>query len=120
MPGFVQQQSAALAQEGQEHAAAQCDHDDPPLVAAEHESAGNTAEHHRDLAEHGRFCVYNEVECAQNGSPEENVGGTYITTSGEIKQVDNIQRTIVLMDGTVIPIEDILEIKSTFDEDELR
>ena len=39
-------------------------------------------------------------------------GGEYVTVSGKVKKVDATERTIVLTDGTVIPVEDILEIDS--------
>ena len=38
-------------------------------------------------------------------------GGACVTNLGTIKRIDPLQGIVVLMDGTVIPIEDILEIK---------
>lgn len=42
---------------------------------------------------------------------EKKDGGAYVTNLGTIKKIDPLQGIVVLMDGTVIPIEDILEIK---------
>ena len=42
---------------------------------------------------------------------EKKDGGAYVTNLGTIKRIDPLQSIVVLMDGTVIPIEDILEIK---------
>lgn len=39
-------------------------------------------------------------------------GGSYVTTTGRLKKVDVIERFIVLMDGTKIPLHDILNIES--------
>ena len=40
-------------------------------------------------------------------------GGAYIDTTGRIKKIDPLAGRIVLMDGTVIPVEDVLEIEIT-------
>ena len=42
---------------------------------------------------------------------EKKDGGAYVTNLGTIKKIDPLRGIVVLMDGTVIPIEDILEIK---------
>lgn len=42
---------------------------------------------------------------------EKKDGGAYVTNLGTIKKIDPLQGIVVLMDGTVIPIEDILEIE---------
>ena len=34
-------------------------------------------------------------------------GGTYVTISGDFRRIDESNHTVVLMDGTTIPIEDI-------------
>ena len=34
-------------------------------------------------------------------------GGTYITTTGRLKKLDTVQRVLVLLDGTSIPLEDV-------------
>ena len=38
-------------------------------------------------------------------------GGAYITMSGPIKKIDDVEHTVIMRDGTVIPIDDILEIE---------
>lgn len=48
-------------------------------------------------------------------------GGAYIDTVGRIKRVDPLAGRIVLMDGTVIPVEDVLRIEITaISEESLR
>ena len=42
---------------------------------------------------------------------EKKSGGTYVATMGKIRKIDPLQGCVVLMDGTAISIEDILEIK---------
>lgn len=42
---------------------------------------------------------------------EKKDGGAYVTNLGTIKKIDPLQGIVVLMDGTFIPIEDILEIE---------
>ena len=37
-------------------------------------------------------------------------GGAYVTVTGKVKKIDEIERTIVFVDKTVIPIGDILDI----------
>ena len=39
-------------------------------------------------------------------------GGAYITTAGPIKKIDELERLILMADGTVISIEDIFIIES--------
>ena len=38
---------------------------------------------------------------------EKKDGGAYLTTSGRFKKIDSLEHTIVLMDGTAIPLEDV-------------
>lgn len=38
-------------------------------------------------------------------------GGAYISSTGNIKKIDNYERMAVLTDGVKIPIEDIVEIE---------
>lgn len=51
---------------------------------------------------------------------EKKSGGTYVTVSGDFRRIDESNRTVVLTDGTTIPIEDIYaiegEIFRLFDE----
>lgn len=39
-------------------------------------------------------------------------GGCYITTTGNLKKTDSIERVMVLMDGSRIPLDDIIGIES--------
>lgn len=39
-------------------------------------------------------------------------GGSYVTVTGIVKRIDEFQRTIILTDRTIIPIDDILEMES--------
>ncbi len=38
-------------------------------------------------------------------------GGAYITTTGHIKRIDEITRTLILENGQIIPLDDILNIR---------
>ena len=38
-------------------------------------------------------------------------GGTYVTAAGRIKKLDLLEHRVILSDGTIIPVEDILEIE---------
>ena len=38
-------------------------------------------------------------------------GGTYVTVSGDFRRIDESNRTVVLTDGAIIPIEDIYAIE---------
>ena len=44
-------------------------------------------------------------------------GGAYVTIEGEIRRLDDVGRSLQMMDGTVIPIEDILSIDGTAFDD---
>ena len=37
-------------------------------------------------------------------------GGEYITAAGNVKKIDSAQREVVMLDGTRIPVDDILDI----------
>ncbi len=37
-------------------------------------------------------------------------GGVYVTATGTIRRIDDVRRTIILTDGSVISAEDVLEI----------
>ena len=39
-------------------------------------------------------------------------GGAYVTVTGPIKKIDRCQNVVTMVSGTVIPIVDIIEIKS--------
>ena len=42
---------------------------------------------------------------------EKKKGGAYITVRGSLKKIDDIEHTIILMNGRIISIPDILDIK---------
>jgi len=42
---------------------------------------------------------------------EKKTGGAYITASGTLKKIDDVERTIILTNGDNIPIPDILDIE---------
>jgi len=39
-------------------------------------------------------------------------GGAYVTTTGKVKRIDEYERVLILMDGTRVPLNDILELDS--------
>ena len=43
---------------------------------------------------------------------ERKAGGSYVTTVGRLKKTDNVERLMILTDGTKIPLDDILDIES--------
>ena len=43
---------------------------------------------------------------------EKKDGGQYVTTTGQLKKVDDIDRVLRLTDGTTIPLDDVLELWS--------
>ena len=43
---------------------------------------------------------------------EKKDGGQYITTTGYLKKIDNIERVLRLADGTTIPLDNVLELRS--------
>ena len=43
---------------------------------------------------------------------EKKDGGQYITTTGYLKKIDNIERVGRLADGTTIPLDNVLELRS--------
>ena len=46
---------------------------------------------------------------------EKKNGGAYVTAAGRIKKLDLLERRIILSDGAIIPVEDILEIEPSGD-----
>lgn len=50
---------------------------------------------------------------------EKKAGGSYVTTTGILKRTDNIERVMILTDGTRIPLADILSIEGECFPDEL-
>lgn len=43
---------------------------------------------------------------------EKKTGGSYVTTAGRLKKLDDARRALVLTDGTAIPLEDIAALES--------
>ena len=43
---------------------------------------------------------------------EKKSGGAYVTVTGSAKKVDEFERILILRDGTVIPIDDIIGIRT--------
>ena len=46
-----------------------------------------------------------------NKPDERKAGGACVTVSGPVKKVDDFNRCLTMADGTVIPMEDILDIE---------
>lgn len=43
---------------------------------------------------------------------ERKSGGAYVSVSGKLKKIDPVARQLVLTDGTVIPLDDVLDLES--------
>ena len=43
---------------------------------------------------------------------ERKEGGAYVTTAGRLKKIDQVERILVLTDGTRIPLEDVADLES--------
>lgn len=39
-------------------------------------------------------------------------GGAYLTTTGQLKRLDEVQRVLILTDGTRIPLDDVVGLES--------
>ena len=52
-----------------------------------------------------------EIEVTYYKPDEKKKGGAYITVSGSLKKIDDVEHTIILMNGGIISISDILDIK---------
>lgn len=50
------------------------------------------------------FCYYKP--------DERKAGGAYITKTGSVKKIDVYERIITLIDGTMIPMDDVIDIES--------
>ncbi len=92
--------------------------------AAVRESARLT-EKKNDLDEEAKSCLNEKLQILRDAAAEhphavfsyfqadrKKAGGAYVRVSGRVKQVDAFARTVLLEDGTVIPIEDISGIES--------
>ena len=47
---------------------------------------------------------------------ERKAGGACVTVTGAVKKVDDFAGRVTMADGTVIPMEDILNIKAEYEE----
>ena len=54
-----------------------------------------------------------EVDTTYFQPDEKKEGGAYVTASGRIKKVDDVERTVCLMDGRKILIEQIVNVESS-------
>jgi len=59
----------------------------------------------------------NEFEFVYFVPDKKKKGGSYVTVRGVVKNIDAIERKIILTDGTVIPFEDVLEISGDLFDD---
>ena len=55
---------------------------------------------------------YPEVSVTYFIPDERKSGGAYITVTGSVKKLDDFQRIMVLTDGTIIPVDEIVELES--------
>lgn len=53
-----------------------------------------------------------EVTVTWFAPDEKKDGGAYVTTTGRLKKIDQVERILVLMDGTNIPLEDVAALES--------
>ena len=40
-------------------------------------------------------------------------GGAYVTVTGRLRKIDEAERAVVLLDGTRVPLEDVMELESS-------
>ena len=45
-------------------------------------------------------------------------GGAYLTTTGRLKKIDQVERALFLLDGTKIPLDDVAAIESDYFQDQ--
>ena len=53
-----------------------------------------------------------EVTVTWFAPDEKKDGGAYVTTTGRLKKIDQVERILVLTDGTRIPLEDVTALES--------
>ena len=53
-----------------------------------------------------------EVTVTWFQSDERKDGGAYVTVTGRLKKIDEVGRTLTLLDGTSIPLEDVAGLES--------
>lgn len=59
-----------------------------------------------------RIAEHPEISVVWFRADKKKDGGQYVTTTGQLKKVDDIERTLRLVDGTTIPLDDVLELRS--------
>ena len=59
-----------------------------------------------------RLAEHPEVSVTYFIPDERKAGGAYVTVTGNVKKLDDLQRIMVLTDGTMIPLDEILELES--------
>ena len=60
----------------------------------------------------GKIAEQPEVSVIWFCADEKKDGGQYITTKGRLKKIDDIEKSLCLADGTTIPLDDVLELRS--------
>lgn len=54
-----------------------------------------------------------EVTVTWFQSDERKDGGAYVTVTGRLRKIDEAERALVLLDGTRVPLEDVMELESS-------
>ena len=52
-----------------------------------------------------------EVRITYFKPDERKAGGAYVTTVGEVRKIDDFDQTIIMQDGTRIPMDDVLSLE---------
>lgn len=52
-----------------------------------------------------------EVRITYFEPDEKKAGGAYVTTVGAVRKIDDFEQTIIMQDGTRIPMEDVLSLE---------
>ena len=56
------------------------------------------------------FSDFPEVEVTYFKPDEKKKGGAYVSSSGTLKRIDDFENAVIFMDGSKIPIHDIIDI----------
>lgn len=59
---------------------------------------------------HEQLSSQPEIEITYFQPDEKKTGGAYISATGIVRKIDRYEQTVVMQDGTRIPIEEIIEI----------
>ena len=59
-----------------------------------------------------RLAEHPEVSVTYFVPDRKKAGGAYVTVTGNVKKLDDLQRLMVLTDGTVVPVDEILALES--------